>query len=128
MKDLGIDRIVNFPFPTPPDETAIKVSENLLIQLGALQVDPSRSKNAKDEQITKITSLGKTMANFPINPRYAKMLTLASEQEEDEKSKKDILSYIICLISGLSVSELFLDGEVVLNTNSVNTGKLANYF
>ena len=128
MKDLGIDRIANFPFPTPPDETAIKVSENLLVQLGALQVDASRIKNTKDEQITKITSLGKTMANFPINPRYAKMLTLASEQEEEE-SKKEIISYIICLISALSVPELFLDGEVVLNTNNgANIGTLIYFY
>jgi ATP-dependent RNA helicase DHX37/DHR1 len=109
MKDLGIDRIQNFPFPTPPDENGIKAAENLLIQLGALVIDKSRTKNIKDEQVTKITELGKTMANFPINPRYAKMLTLASQQEE-----KDILSYVICLISGLSVPELFLDGELTI--------------
>ena len=98
MKDLGIDRIINFPFPTPPDETAVKVAENLLVQLGALDIDKSRTKNIKDEQVTRITELGKTMASFPINPRYAKMLTLAIQQEE-----KDILSYVICLISGLRI-------------------------
>ncbi len=47
MKDLGIDRIFNFPFPTPPDETAVKVAENLLIQLGALEVDKKKIKNMK---------------------------------------------------------------------------------
>ena len=47
MKDLGIDRIINFPFPTPPDETAVKVAENLLVQLGALQADKTRIKNMK---------------------------------------------------------------------------------
>ena len=75
MKDLGIDRIINFPLPTPPDETAVKVAENLLVQLGALDIDKSRTTNIKDEQVTRITELGKTMASFPINPRYAKMLT-----------------------------------------------------
>lgn len=25
MKDMNIDKVVNFPFPTPPEETAIKV-------------------------------------------------------------------------------------------------------
>ena len=29
MKDLGIDRLKNFPFPTPPDDTAIKVNLTL---------------------------------------------------------------------------------------------------
>ena len=75
MKDLGIDRIINFPLPTPPDETAVKVAENLLVQLGALDIDKSRTTNIKDEQVTRITELGKTMASFPINPPYAKMLT-----------------------------------------------------
>ncbi len=49
------------------------------------------------------------MASFPINPRYAKMLTLASQQADTA-----ILSYVICMISGLSVPELFIDGETVI--------------
>jgi ATP-dependent RNA helicase DHX37/DHR1 len=51
MKDLGIDRIANFPFPTPPDETGVKVAENLLIELGALQTDNTRIKNMKGKII-----------------------------------------------------------------------------
>lgn len=113
MKDLGIDRIQNFPFPTPPDSLAVKAAENLLVQLGALGYDKARIKNKRDEQITKITSLGKQMASFPINPRYSKMLTLASRQENN----KLILSYVICMICGLSVPELFLEGDTTVNAN-----------
>ena len=47
MKDLGIDRIINFPFPTAPSEESIRWAENLLIQLGALQIDKTRIKNLK---------------------------------------------------------------------------------
>lgn len=46
------------------------------------------------------------MSCFPVNPRYAKMLALAAQQSSSDTS---ILSYIICLISGLSVQELFVD-------------------
>jgi ATP-dependent RNA helicase DHX37/DHR1 len=53
------------------------------------------------------------MASFPINPRYSKMLTLASQQED----KSSILSYIICLICGLSVPELFIDGDTTITVN-----------
>ena len=113
MKDLGIDRIANFPFPTPPEPVAVMAAENLLIQLGALEQDKAKIKNMKDEQITTITSLGKLMASFPINPRYSKMLALASQQEE----KNNIVSYILCLISGLSVSELFIDGDTTVSIN-----------
>lgn len=116
MKDLGIDRIANFPFPTPPDPVAVKAAESLLVQLGALDFDATRTKNLKDEQITKITTLGKAMASFPINPRYSKMLVLASQQL-DHQDKLDILSYIICLISGLSVPELFVDGDTTVCLN-----------
>ena len=119
MKDLGIDRIANFPFPTPPDDTSVKIAENLLVQLGALQVDKSKIKNMRDEQITTITKLGKSMACFPINPRYSKMLTLASQQKSIEGGPNVILSYIICLISGLSVPELFIDGETIIQNQKV---------
>lgn len=79
MKDLGIDRIVNFPFPTPPDDMAIKVAEKLLIRLGALEVDKSRSKSMKQsEQVTRISELGKVIASFPINPRYGKNFEVKS--------------------------------------------------
>ena len=47
MKDIGIDRIHNFPFPTPPDSLAIKTAENLLIKLGALERDRTRTRNLK---------------------------------------------------------------------------------
>ena len=52
------------------------------------------------------------MSCFPINPRYSKMLTLASQQTIE----KNIISYIICLISGLSVPELFIDGETTIKS------------
>jgi ATP-dependent RNA helicase DHX37/DHR1 len=53
------------------------------------------------------------MASFPINPRYGKMLALASQQEE----RNNIISYIVCLISGLSVPELFIDGDTMVSVN-----------
>jgi ATP-dependent RNA helicase DHX37/DHR1 len=47
MKDLGIDRIVNFPFPTPPTRDSLAAAENLLVQLGALQVVQQLDSNGK---------------------------------------------------------------------------------
>jgi ATP-dependent RNA helicase DHX37/DHR1 len=57
------------------------------------------------------------MASFPINPRYGKMLALGSQQEE----RQNILSYIVCLISGLSVPELFIDGDTTVAVNPTST-------
>lgn len=40
MKALGIERVVNFPFPTPPAMEALLAAEELLVALGALQAPP----------------------------------------------------------------------------------------
>lgn len=37
MKALRIDRVVNFPFPSPPDAIQLRVAEKRLTLLGALQ-------------------------------------------------------------------------------------------
>jgi ATP-dependent RNA helicase DHX37/DHR1 len=84
-----------------------KAAENLLLKLGALEVNKTKTKSVKEAQITKITGLGKTMACFPVNPRYSKMLTLANQHS--------LLEYVICMISALSVQELFVDGEYVFD-------------
>jgi ATP-dependent RNA helicase DHX37/DHR1 len=39
MKSMKIDKITNFPFPTPPDKQTILEAEKRLITLGALDVD-----------------------------------------------------------------------------------------
>ena len=71
LKMLNIDRLANFPFPTCPDLAAIEVAEELLVQLNALDArSPTKS----------ITDLGRRMAMYPINPRYAKMLIIAQEK------------------------------------------------
>lgn len=37
MKAMKITRVVNFPFPSPPDATQLKMAEKRLILLGALK-------------------------------------------------------------------------------------------
>ena len=54
MKAIGIPRVVNFPFPSPPDELTLKSGETILYQLGAITnpvVEQSKRKSklkAKD--------------------------------------------------------------------------------
>ena len=38
MKSMKIDRVINFPFPTPPPHEALESAEKLLISLGAIRV------------------------------------------------------------------------------------------
>jgi ATP-dependent RNA helicase DHX37/DHR1 len=96
LKTLNIDRLSNFPFPTPPDLKAINVAEQILVQLNALDSKSSTKT---------ITELGRRMSAFPINPRYSKMLVIAQENP-------GLLPYVIALVAALSVNEILNNGQV----------------
>ncbi|KAJ8313105.1 hypothetical protein KUTeg_010478 [Tegillarca granosa] len=98
--DMNIDKVINFPYPTPPDIEQIKAAENLLISLGALTKPeaPKRFKDTKKEQSTKITPLGRAMSCFPVAPRYAKMLSLGHQH--------DLLPYVVAIVAALSPDSL----------------------
>lgn len=104
MKDLNIDKVVNFPFPTSPSAEALVAAEQLLVSLGALQAPPHTGRVKAMEQAKlscPITPLGRAMASFPVAPRYAKMLALGQQQ--------DCLSYIIAVVAAMTVREIFED-------------------
>jgi len=67
MKAMGIDQIVTFDFMEPPDKTRLVKSLRLLFLLGALDADG------------KLTDLGKQMAQFPLEPQFARVLIAANE-------------------------------------------------
>ncbi|XP_041643342.1 probable ATP-dependent RNA helicase DHX37 [Cheilinus undulatus] len=104
MKDLNIDKVVNFPFPTPPSAEALVAAEQLLVSLGALK-EPPRTGRVKEMEQARlscpITPLGRAMASFPVAPRYAKMLALGKQQ--------DCLPYVIAVVAAMTVRELFED-------------------
>ncbi|KAL5017532.1 hypothetical protein ScPMuIL_007121 [Solemya velum] len=103
MKDMNIEKVVNFPYPTLPDIGQLKAAEKLLVSLGAL-TPPEKPKRFRDmlkEAITKITPLGRAMASFPVSPRYAKMLSLGHQH--------DLLPYVVAMVAALSVPEVFVE-------------------
>lgn len=103
MKAMAITKVANFPFPTPPATEQILAAERLLVSLGALRPNPgSGDRNKKADPTYVITELGRTMAQFPVAPRYARMLAATD--------KKDLLPYVIIAVAALSVDELF-EGE-----------------
>ena len=87
LKVMGIDKVATFPFPTPPDRTALTRALRLLRNIGAL--DPA----------DRITPLGRSIARFPVHPRYAKMLVLAH--------RCDCLPWMVSIVAALTVRELF---------------------
>ncbi|NXA37330.1 DHX37 helicase, partial [Eudromia elegans] len=102
MKALNIEKVINFPFPTPPPAEALAAAEELLIALGALK-EPPMTGRLKEQQRAKlscpISPLGRVMATFPVAPRYAKMLALSRQH--------DCLPYTITIVSAMTVRELF---------------------
>ena len=90
MKSMGINQVIGFPFPTPPDRFQLQDAEKLLKNLEALSVVDMR-----------ISNIGKLMAQFPLSPRYSKMMVVAAKQAPS------VLFYVICIVAGLSVGQLF---------------------
>ena len=95
MKAINIDKVANFPFPTPPESKILQTAEKLLINLGALTPKKSR----KGDVTSVITSLGRTMTKFPVSPRYAKMLCLGHQNQ--------CLQFVVVIVATLTVREIF---------------------
>ncbi|KAF3925907.1 hypothetical protein ABW20_dc0105178 [Dactylellina cionopaga] len=88
MKAMGIDTVVNFPFPTPPNRDEIKKAEKLLGYLGAL------------DSHGRVTNLGITMNYFPVAPRFGRILAVGHQY--------NCMPYVISVVAALSVGELFV--------------------
>lgn len=99
MKVMNIDKVVNFPFPSPPDKLQLKAAERRLQILGALE----KSVRAGPETYSsKVSPLGRSIAAFPVAPRYGKMLAVSQQQ--------NLLKYTICMVAALSVQEVLVEG------------------
>ncbi|XP_034939806.1 probable ATP-dependent RNA helicase kurz isoform X2 [Chelonus insularis] len=98
MKVMNIHKVVNFPFPTPPDIIQLKSAEKRLCILGALE-QPS----VQDQETfnAKVTPLGYSISAFPVAPRFGKMLTLSHQY--------NLINYTICMVSALSVQEVLIE-------------------
>lgn len=112
MKAMNIDAVVNFPFPTPPDRQALRRAESLLQHLGALEKPVTTRMVAGVQQKGaaggRITDLGRSMAAYPVSPRFAKMLVVGAQN--------DCLSYVIAIVAGMSVGDPFVH-ENALDVN-----------
>ncbi|KAK2465187.1 hypothetical protein APHAL10511_002541 [Amanita phalloides] len=92
MKAMHIDAVINFPFPTSPDRPTLQKAETVLTHLGALKTSLTTS--------AQITDLGRTMALFPLSPRFSRMLVSGQQH--------GCLPYVITIVSALSVGDPFL--------------------
>ena len=62
------------------------------------------SATSKSNSPPTITPLGRAMAQFPVAPRYAKMLALGRQH--------GCLPYVIVIVAALSVKEIFAESDM----------------
>lgn len=109
MKSMHIDSVVNFPFPTSPDRSALLKAEKTLVYLGALRI-PSSISSPSGLMEGQISELGRAMALFPLSPRFSRMLVSGQQH--------GCLPYVICIVSAMSVGDPFVYEEAIENDNS----------
>ncbi|XP_077217778.1 RNA helicase family protein [Tasmannia lanceolata] len=99
MKFMGIDKVANFPFPTPPEATALGEAERCLKALEAL-----------DSQ-GRVTTMGKAMAQFPMSPRHSRMLLTViciMRKLQGYGRANLVLGYAVAAAAALSFSNPFI--------------------
>jgi ATP-dependent helicase HrpA len=68
MTALGLGEVETFPFVEPPDRRNVKDGVDLLVELGALDTAQGPPR---------LTKVGRTLAQLPIDPRLARMVVEA---------------------------------------------------
>ncbi|RVW64827.1 ATP-dependent RNA helicase DEAH13 [Vitis vinifera] len=99
MKSMDIDKVANFPFPTPPDAIALAEAERCLKALEAL--------NSKG----RLTPLGKAMAHYPMSPRHSRMLLTVIQIMRKAKGYARanlVLGYAVAAAAALSLPNPFV--------------------
>ena len=88
LKSMDLHNVVNFPFPTPPDRLGLAMAEKLLTNLGALSND------------SRIVALGRRLSEYPLSPRYAKMLDIGHQH--------GCIAFTIILVAALTTPNIFI--------------------
>ncbi len=85
MEVSRLGRVEDFPFLQAPDGRLINDGYRLLLELGAVDLKK------------KLTKTGRQLARFPIDPRFARMVLAAKEE--------NCLSEVLTVVSALSVQD-----------------------
>jgi ATP-dependent helicase HrpA len=94
MTALGLGDLTAFPFIDPPDRRAIADGIALLRELGAIEASTA---NGADTTRPRLTPVGRTLAQLPIDPRMARMVT--------EADRNGCLHEVMVIASALSIQD-----------------------
>ncbi|CAA7027917.1 unnamed protein product [Microthlaspi erraticum] len=95
MKSMNIPKVENFPFPTPPETSAIREAERSLKALQALDCNG------------RLTPLGKAMSRYPMSPRHSRMLLTVIKMLKEAQSYSRVnlvLGYAVAAVAALSLA------------------------
>jgi ATP-dependent helicase HrpA len=95
MADLRLGHIEDFPFLEPPAGTAIREGYRELLELGALQRSSRASKTGDEGDSWRLTGIGRALATFPLEPRFARIL-LAAESEQSLADALTVVAAMAC--------------------------------
>lgn len=95
MADLRLGRIEAFPFLEPPTGAAIREGYRELLELGALQRYTRDREGRESEQTWRLTGIGRALAAFPVEPRFARIL-LAAEAEQSLADALTVVAAMAC--------------------------------
>jgi ATP-dependent helicase HrpA len=91
MTALELGEVSAFPFLEPPDPRQIKDGVSLLQELNA--IDP-----AQEDPRKRLTPLGRTLAQLPVDPRLARMLV--------EADRNGCLPDVLVIVAALSIQDV----------------------
>ncbi|CAN6468635.1 unnamed protein product [Victoria cruziana] len=98
LKFMNIDKVANFPFPTPPDSASLSEAEHCLKVLEAI------------DSCGKLTPVGRAMAQYPISPRHSRMLLTVNHQIRKAGNTRAnlVLGYAVAVAAALSSVNPFI--------------------
>ncbi len=99
MTSLGLGDVARFPFVEPPDTRAVQAGTQLLEEIGALSTQRASTKGAAGRRTGKsrLTPIGRQLAQLPVDPRLGRMLV--------EASRLGCLREVIVVTAALSMQD-----------------------
>jgi len=100
------DEVADFPFVDQPDVRAVRDGVALLVELGALAVPTATTGRGDDESAgggaagrgqTRLTDVGRALAQLPIDPRLARMLV--------EGGRQGVAREVVVIAAALSIQD-----------------------
>lgn len=102
LKTMGINAVQAFPFPTPPAPAALAAAIRDLEALGAITRNGPRDDDPSGVASVgeRLTPLGRQLAQFPVAPRFAKMLVLGAQG--------GCLPFVHAIVAAMTVQDVMI--------------------